>query len=495
MEGAVNGIRRTFFHDLTEDYLEHQTSSFLYRAFWSENMKGLLKAHFPELLGEEPPAPEDAGRLRALLVKAMRERPEWADDLPLRRQSWKLRRDFWEELWLNDIGYRAKLITDTEYYLWLARYLAVHDVYYKTNIYYYKGTHRDRMARSGHTWLYKLLRKGLGTEDLGALKREVAARKKARRKTRRPPGDEEDLSGARAGAALSKAEVEEALAMLSERIQSDGDAVAGRLHDLKDVVRTRDGTAKERDYLPRLTARLEWMALHVKIKNWLQDSGYPLVGHSGAEEPPEEEKKVRRSDFTLRLFEAYCDSAEGYELHKKAGGGGADGETGPGNWHSDGLGFCMLDTDPDQLESLLEVLEAEQDEAPYLYLPLAVHLHSGCVFFLAGKANYEEVYQKAGGPLEAVYRRMKARYCFDYLRLVGDRSGRLPGDGTFRLSPAFHLRPAVPGKAGESYQKALKAFKRYCGFPDGDSPLQAVREYNRVDPADIPEPFLWAFEL
>ena len=37
----------------------------------------------------------------------------------------KERRDFWEELWLRDAAYRAGLITDTDYYLWLVEYLAV----------------------------------------------------------------------------------------------------------------------------------------------------------------------------------------------------------------------------------------------------------------------------------------------------------------------------------------------------------------------------------
>lgn len=280
---------------------------------------------------------------------------------------------------------------------------------------------------------------------------------------------------------MSGADVEEALAMLAEQIQTDRDKIANRLQKLRYVVRGRDG--RRVNYLRWLTARLEWMALHVKIRNWLQDSGYPLVGLSGTRKRPKEEKKARKSDFTMRLFEAWCDSPEGYELHKKAGGG----ETGNVGWHLEGQGFCVLSTDPDRLRALLEGQAAEQDKAPYVYLPLAVHLRSGCVFFLAGKGNYEKVYQ--GDEHENDYRAAQKRYCFDYLRLTENHSQNPPGDGTFCLSPAFHEN------VKEKYKDVLDAFKGYCEDRFDDSPLQAVREYNGSEPAGFPEELLWAFDL
>lgn len=462
MEGNVNGLRRAFCCDLTEDYLERQKKSFLYRSFWSESMKGLLKTNFPQFLEEEPPVPKDGGRLKAQMVKVMQERPEWARSLLLREPGWKKRRDIWEELWLNDTGYRGGLITDTEYYLWLAEYLAQHDIY-KTNIYYYDED-RERRKHEPHQWLYVLLKAGLDINP-DELQESLCVRRQERRRT--------DA----AGAGLSKTDVEEALAMLAEQIRDDRDKIADRLHEVTCVVKTRDGR-KKKDYLPILTERLEWLALHIKIKNWLQDSGYPLV-----KDEKLVEKKARKTDFTMRLLEAYCDTAEGYEFRRKAGGFG--------NWQLDGLGFCVPDmnADPEQLKAILEAQAAEQDEDPYLYLPLAVHLGSGCVFFLAGKGNYEKAYQKEDAKTQDAYRLTQARYCFDYLRLTEDHAETIPGGAAFCLYPVFHEN------ADASYKKVLDKFKGYCVDRRGDSPLHAVMEYNGMEPDGIPDAFRWAFEI
>lgn len=469
MEEPVNGIRRTFCRDLTENYLKEQRDSFLYRAFWGESMSGLLKTNFPRLLEEELPMPKDGNQLRKQMievrekmVKAMRERPQWARSLLLREPGWKQRRDIWEELWLNDTGYRAEIITDTEYYLWLVEYLAEHDIY-KTNIYYY-GEDREREKCEPHRWLYMLLRVGLGME-LGELKEKMNAGKQDRRKTDR------------AGAGLTKADVEVALAMLAEQIRDDRGKIAGRLNKVACAVKTKDGT-KKINYLPLLTGQLEWLALHIKIKNWLQDSGYPLVGDERVVE-----KKARKTDFTMRLLEAYCDSAEGYEFRRKSGGSG--------NWRLDGLGFCVSDVnvDMDQLKAFLEAQAAGRDEDPYLYLPLAVHLGSGCVFFLAGKGSYEKAYQKADAKARAAYKSTQARYCFDYLRLTEEHSEMLPGGEAFCLCPVFHEN------AGISYKKVLDDFKGYCLDRSGDGPLHAVMEYNGTEPQGIPKEFCWAFDI
>ncbi len=91
----------------------------------------------------------------------------------------------------------------------------------------------------------------------------------------------------------------------------------------------------KKDYLPWLTARLERMALHIKIKTWLQDSGYPLGGRGKADKSPRE---PRKQDFSLRLFEAYCDSEEGYDFYKKD----LSGQENCGDWHMDGQGLKGL---------------------------------------------------------------------------------------------------------------------------------------------------------
>lgn len=69
----------------------------------------------------------------------------------------------------------------------------------------------------------------------------------------------------------------EAARLIRQERDTGGTQIAARLHDLK-CSKTRNGMVIRMDYLPWLTARLERMALHIKIKTWLQDSGYPLGG-------------------------------------------------------------------------------------------------------------------------------------------------------------------------------------------------------------------------
>ena len=452
MENAVNGIREVFYRDLIDEYQDKRERSFLYRTFWAEGVAGLLEGHFPQLSAERPLRPEDELRIRKRLSEAMRERPEQARSLLLREAPGKVRkerRDFWEELWLNDAGYRAGLISDTEYYLWLVEYLTARDVYYK-----------DNSMWDGHAWLYRLLLAGLrGTER--ALEPGQMQRNGENIRTKAQVG--RDLA--------------ELARLIRDERAAEGTEAAGRLHGLKRRVRIKGQEAKVVDYLPWLTGRLERMALHIKIKTWLQDSGYPLGEGNGSQSPP---KGPRKQDFSMRLFEAYCDSPEGYHFYKKGRGGAA-----PGGWQLDGMGFCVLE--PGQLGALQAALE--QGETAYLYLPLAVDLFSGCTFFLAGKANYEELYRGAGKKLKDAYQSAKARWCFDYLRLDEAYRKEFPGDvgGALRLGPTFHEN------AGRSYRAVLNDFKRYCMTGD-NSPRRAIREFNEEGPSGLPDEFCWAFD-
>lgn len=455
MEKSVNdGIREDFYYDLIETYERQAEASFLYRYFWAESVAELLEEHFPQLPVAEPLAPKNGPRIKKRLGETMKERPEWARGLllkPAPGKARKERRDFWEELWLNDAGYSAGLISDTEYYLWLVDYLSARDIYYKD-----KGS--GKRNRNGHTWLYRLLLAGLQME----------------------PGQLQTRDGENI---RTKAQVGRDLAKLARMIQDERSAgeaeTAGRLHDLKLQVKTAGGMIVLKDYLPWLTAMLARMALHIKIKTWLQDSGYPLVEEGWAKDPP---KKPRKQDFSMRLFEAYCDSAEGYEFHRKAPGGKAAAQ----GWRLDGLGFCVLE--PDQFEPLLEVLERRGNAA--VYLPLAVDLYSGCVFFLAGKENYKNAYRTADEEARKAYRNAEARFCFDYLRLDRGRRKGFPGD----VGGAFQLRPTFHENAGKSYQAVLSAFKRYC-MAGKNSARQAVRAFNGTEPAGIPDVFRWAFDV
>lgn len=299
MGESVNGIRGAFYSDIIYDYQckydDKREKSFLYRAFWAEGVSGLLKRldrslsehlagdghespnplekymapfcpnsrpgswDYPWHLAKQPLKPGDESRIKEQLAAAMAEHPAWAKGLLTKtvpEKGRKERRDFWEELWLRDAAYRAGLITDTDYYLWLVEYLAVRDIYYK-----------DNSIANAHLWLKRLLHKtGVAGEDLDV-----------------------------------KANVEKKLAEAAALIRQERDAggteIAARLHNLKRSVKNRNGeTIRKEDYLPWLTARLEQMALHIKIKTWLQDSGYPLGTRNKTEKPPRE---PRKQDFSL----------------------------------------------------------------------------------------------------------------------------------------------------------------------------------------------------
>ena len=43
MEKSIRGIRETYFYDLIDDYRKQGEKSFLYRSFWAENTRELLK--------------------------------------------------------------------------------------------------------------------------------------------------------------------------------------------------------------------------------------------------------------------------------------------------------------------------------------------------------------------------------------------------------------------------------------------------------------------
>ncbi len=553
-EKSVNSIRETFYNDIIYDYQvkceEERERAFLYRAFWAENVSGLLK-NFDRLLSEYGRRNhlqlKGKSRLRELLEEAMREDPEWrrlleaspgkgrdfweklpwllaekpigpGDELRIKKllgnvmameeySQWararnqdktkdvllravpekdrKERRDFWEELWRNDAGYAAGLITDTDYYLWLAKYLAERDIYYK-----------DNSMPDGHLWLETLLVESgvVKPGKAGTGKNPERAQKPGNGKNAENP---ENMEDGRSEDIRVKANVGKKLAQLVKLVRKEQDAggteIAGRLTHLEISVKNGEDEKRE-DYLPWLTARLEQMALHIKIKTWLQDSGYPARGQEGARKPL---KEPRKQDFSMRLFEAYCDSKEGYAFCRKD----QTGASGSGVWHMEGQGFCVLDVTPQQADRLRESLEQDGERLPCVYIPLAVHTVSGCVFFLAGKENYRELYERAvrrpgnrpdaGKALREAYEKAKARYCFDYLRLDKRYWEQFPGDfgGAFRLHPTFHK------KQGKNYAEVLEDFKWYCkhGY---DSPRRMVKNMNEEMeiPADIQNAFNWAFD-
>lgn len=543
MEKSVNGIRGRFYYDLKKDYRERKEQSFLFRAFWAEGVRELLKKQLPPLpkknelrsllrvlkkqflevlsdaesrkeqvreaylqLPEKPKEllrvhlpqlPEEIGQqlkehfaqlpeelkklleerfpwlleedlqwvayeaqIRKQLREAVRKRSERSDGVLQRKapEEERERRDFWEELWLYDAGREEGLISDREYYLWLLEYLAARSACYQV-YYYYHDSRKDRdenldesIKEDGREWLYELLQAGL-------------------EKTSEPES-------------LSVAQIQEELKELAGRLRGpDRERTAGLLQDLKH----RESMAGETAYLPWLTAKLKQRAVHIRIRNWLQDSGYPLGN--------ENRTNRRKQDFSMRLFEAWCDSEDGYEFVSKKNGG----MRGAGGWNVEN-GFCVWKPDffETYLEELLEVLKRRRKKR--FYLPLAVDLNSGCIFFLAGKAHYEDVYFKADRKLREVYESMEEFYCFDYLRLDTRYLAReSPGDvgGAFRLRAAFHEN------AGKSYQRVLNDFKRYCEegdaaesrYLDPDrSPRQKIRAINRLrHPEGIPAVFGGAF--
>ncbi|MEY8388060.1 hypothetical protein AALC17_12305 [Oscillospiraceae bacterium 38-13] len=478
MERSVGGLRDRFYRDLTEDYLERQTQSSLYRFFWRESMEELLKESlpcllsqspvpgedlsellardFPDFLGEENLYPKHGAQVIKQLSGEMKKHPPEAERLLLWSQSGKKRWDFWEKLQLNDAGYQAGLITDTEYYLWLIDYLAAHGIYYKDTI---KGAGEKKENLNGHRWLLPLLSKAPPRLD---------------EKTGEPiaPGWKSRAEIPVFAVAQVERDLKRMAALLREERAAEKTEIANRLHNLKIRHKSPGGGDRSVEYLPWLTRRLKRMALHVTIKNWLQYSGYPLIVYDEVERR-KEKKKERKSDFSMRLFEAFCDSPTGYSFQRKQPGGAE-------NWQTDENGFCLLA--PDQIDPLLECLR--QSGRTYFYIPLAVDLYSGCTFFAAGKENYEEAYENAGKEARAAYRAAEELFCFDYLRLEPYPANL---GGAFRLSAAFHEN------AGKSFQAVLSAFKRYC-VAEQDGPRRMLQRLNEDEPAGIPAPFRKAFE-
>lgn len=518
MERSVNTIRDRFYRDLILEYTRDGVWSFLYRYFWTDGVSRLLEEYLPGGSTEEPPQPKDEPEIRARLARTLRENPEQAKRRLLKEVSGGSRRDFWAELWLNDAGYRAGLISDTEYYLWLVECLAKRDIYYK-----------DISMWDQRKDLKLLLQKGLRNGEQKGGERKGEPR-------------------------FTTAQLKRDLAELAEKLhreqETGGTETADRLHGLKLRVTTKEG-AKSVDYLPWLTGRLKRMALHIRIKTWLQDCGYPLL-------KPEDPEKTggnvrtepfttgprRKQDFSMGLFEAYCDSSQGYELYKKDPAGAAA----PEGWRLNRAGFCMLDQS--HMDALQHAVEESGETS--LNIPLAVDLYSGCVFFLAGKDLYEAVYsheekkrqdvlksaekalenakkskeeyerehrkrrdadhleklqknvrdaEKARKTAEKEYTRaMKAKkdfedteslFCFDYLRLDEEHLDQFYGDvrGAFRLGPHFHEN------AKKSREVLLNKFQWDCAEGD-DSPRALVREFNPNRPAGLRDSdmFLWAFE-
>ena len=135
MGNPVSGLRDSFYQSLRREYRSEGENSFLYRFFWTEAVTGLLEAYFPKISVTCPIQPEYSGQIKSQLAEAVGARrdlllrpvPEKKRGKGGRKGDKPERRDFWEELWLNDAGYQAKLLPDTDYYLWLVEYLAKHD--------------------------------------------------------------------------------------------------------------------------------------------------------------------------------------------------------------------------------------------------------------------------------------------------------------------------------------------------------------------------------
>lgn len=563
----MNTIRDNFYRDLILEYTNEGEQSFLYRYFWADSISGLLEEHFPGLSLRRIPRPKDGRRIREKLARVLEKNPGRAADKLLKKTSKGNRRNFWEELWLNDAGYLAGLVENRDYYLWLVEYLEARDIYYK-----------DTSMWDQRDCLGTLLQAGLRDE-----------------KKTFEPGCRERKSDTKKGtegeSLFTTAQLKRDLADLAEKLRREHEAggteISDRLRSLKRRVGTKKGE-KPADYLLWLTSRLERMALHIRIKTWLQDSGYPMVKPKDGEEAKAEPFKTglrRKRDFSMRLFEAYCSSSRGYEIRKKDPGGAAA----PNGWRLNHTGFCMLDLD--QIRALQTAMEG--NEETFFNIPLAVDLYSGCVFFLAGKGLYEALYRQeeeerkkayeiakniydnarrsreelerivrmkelkkdfedarnayinakssgeklerrvrmrlkkdfedAGNAYESAktskeeqrMRKLKKdfedakeayetaktakekfdktpeRFCFDYSRLDEAHLEQFPGDvrGAFRMRPNFHEN------AGKSCEILLNEFLWYCERGE-DSPRARVREFNREQPAGIPDPymFLWAFD-
>ena len=496
MEQSVSWIRSTFYRDLIKYYRWDREKSVLYKFFRRDSVAELrkqlreLKKEYEWLPAEE--TLKTTKELKEQLVKSMEEHKEQARQAAVKgrrlllpnipkkirqkehpgegqkgQEERKERRDFWQELWLNDAGYQAGVISDTEYYLWLVRYLAERDIYYKDNSLWRdkkEDSEENASKDGGHTWLYRLLLAGLrGTE--WELK----------------PEQMRDRDG---NNIRTKAQVGKDLEHLAKQIgdeQKAGTAeAADRLHGLTLPRRTPDGRIVKADYLPWLTGNLKRLALHIKIRTWIQDSGYSL--ENGEKLPG---KAPRKQDFFMRLFEEFCDSPEGYDFSQKSEGGGAAAA----GWRVDGQGFCVMETE--EIKSLVNALE--EMETPDIYIPLAMHIYSGCVFFLAGKNVYRKLYEAMDERSEARRRYDSSEHfcCFDYLRLEkADKKDKTAVGREFQLLPTFHEN------AGRACKAVLDDFKRYCVVGDDSlhSLRQIVREFNQEFPDGAPDVYRWAFD-
>ena len=472
MGQSVSGLRDKFYRRLILEYRKDGTSSFLYRYFWTECATELLARHLPAYAG--PVEPEDEPQIIAQLKDALKQQSRPEQNKRSRKKKREVS-DFWEELWLRDARVQAGLSSKADYFLWLVEYLAAHDTYYK-----------DTSMWDGRLWLDALLKKGLdwkeGTREPGRRAQKEAASRSDRVYTSQLGKD---------------------LNLLAEESRRHRAKIAGRLEGL---------TERDRSVL---TGRLKQMALHIKIKNWLQNSGYylPTIKETDVDKVLFQKGSREKQDFTMRMFEACCARTDGSFFFQQAAGSRG--------WRLDGNGFCLLEAG--QLAELQKELELVEDSS--LYLPLGVDPRSGCVFFLAGKELYRALYeaeeaaakaaylqaqknlrQTSQRACEAAYRQAKqaradyeaspARFCFDYLRLDGEHVDQSPWDvgGSFRLRPKFHKN------MGKSYQDMLEDFEWYCingddRELDAGSPREAVRELNPEGAARIPEPFRWAFDI
>ena len=473
MEQSVNGIRDKFYPDLTSNYNDKGENSLLYRFTWEESAVELLKKlkkkykkFFSEISTQAPQTPE---KFMACLKDAMEARTKEEIRELLEQEFQQERRDFWQQLWLRDAFFRTKWTSGDsgdDYCLWLVKYLTMQDKYYRESC--------PAMVGEGELLeeLYRLVREGLRDTEWAP-------------KPGRLRGTDGKIRKSKLGAYLSELEK-----LLQDQQDAGKAEVAGRLRKL--------------GCLSRLWKLLERKSLHIKIKTWFQDSGFPLRYESDndpsdGDRPPEAEegkkKKIReypspkgdrKQDFTMRLFAAYCDSPDGYDFFPKGLGGAASRN----GWHLEDNGFCVLDAG--QIDRLVSALKekAEERKSDNYYVPLAVHLYSGCVFFLAGSSVYEDVYPYSKtSELAAKYRAAKkrGRFCFDYLRLDDGY-----WDGFQAVGKEFQILPVFHENLGKSYDDVLADFKRYC-MEGEESILEAVRNTNEDCTDNTPAMYRWAF--
>lgn len=471
MAEHVSGIRGEFFEYLQENYIEKNRGSLVYRFTWKESAVELLKklkkkypAYFPDLstkalregreekdfrerlnaamkscTGERfrSELEQEIGELRQECIALQEERRERQRERKLPKELQKerqgerrkkrptKRRDLWQQLWINYTAFRAGKITGEDYALWLVEYLAVR-----------KKCYLDRCPseRDGNALLDELSRLaaiGLrGKERVPGLRRSEGETGKGK---------------------IRKALLGDYLEQLSQEMRAEKAAGKNQIVD----------RLREAGCLGRLWKLLERAAMHAKIKNWFQDSGFPLR----MDEEQKEQKGDRKQDFTMRLFEDYYDGERGYRL---------------GSWILKDNGICVMEDK--QVHALERVLK--QRKLDDFYIPLGVHLYSGCVLFIAGSAVYRDLYSRNSELRKRFEKVKKGRYCFDYLRLDEENFGAVGGG--FRILPVFHEN------VGKDFDDVLADFKRYC--VDGVySAHEMIRGSNGDYPAGTPKAFRWAF--